>query len=188
MPTPVGHSLIGLILYYSFFKRKKPGKWITLFLIIFVSILPDFDFLPGILVREPNKFHHGFSHSFGFALLLTGFIYLIETYILHRKKEQYYLWFLILYSAHLIADYFAVDTRLPYGEPLFWPFFHGFFLFPYPFLLDVQRADGLNRFFPSLFSRHNLLTILWEIGFSLILWFAIKVLFKKSWRRGSVIS
>ena len=46
-------------------------------LILIAGVAPDFDFLPGILIGDPNRFHHGPTHSILAGILFTGFIYFI---------------------------------------------------------------------------------------------------------------
>jgi len=55
LPTSVGHSLSGLIAYMALAGWKK---WSIRLVIIFVllSNLPDFDFVPGWLIGQPNLF------------------------------------------------------------------------------------------------------------------------------------
>ena len=71
MPSPIGHSLVGLIVFHYFKQKNLKWSFLSIVLVILVSNLPDFDFIPGILLGEPNRFHHGISHSFGFVIMIT---------------------------------------------------------------------------------------------------------------------
>ena len=142
-------------------------------LVVIVSNLPDLDFLPGILSGEPNRYHHGFSHSLGFAVILSGLFFWIERYCRRGKKPWFSLGFFTLYTLHVVVDYFAMDTTAPYGEPLIWPFSTSFYIFPHPFFLDVERSSNPSQFFISIFSKHNLLAVLLEILFAVLFWLLV---------------
>ena len=49
------------------------------------SIVPDFDFLPGILIGEPGAFHHGASHSLTSAVIFGVVVF--TTLSLWRQKR-----------------------------------------------------------------------------------------------------
>lgn len=127
MPSPVSHCIVGLC--YSSNSEKKilrifNKNILNYFLIMFVSVAPDLDFIPGIFVGIPSKFHHGISHSFFFAVvfgfILSSIIYLIKkNYFLSRS-----ILFSALYSIHIILDLFGVDTGEVngFGMPIFFPF------------------------------------------------------------------
>ncbi len=164
MPSPVGHTLVGLIVFKFFAKQKFTGNLLTLISIIVISNLADFDFFPGLIVGEPNRFHHGISHSFGFVLILTCLTYLVAKLRNKLNARIIAVWFFILSSTHIIMDYFAVDTSLPYGEPLLWPVLNSYLISPFSLFQDIRRSNELVQFFPSLFSWHNFLTIAREIS------------------------
>jgi LexA-binding, inner membrane-associated putative hydrolase len=74
MPSPLGHILCGTFVYLIGTSRKKPSNLIMGTTLV-ASIVPDFDFLPGILMGEPGAFHHGISHSVGFAFLFGTLVF-----------------------------------------------------------------------------------------------------------------
>ncbi len=169
MPSPIGHSLIGLIVFYYLRPRTWPFTAWILIIVALVSLLPDFDFIPGLIIGEPNWLHRGVSHSFGFAVLLSLVIFILERQLRSNASPRIFLWFFILYSLHIIVDYFGADTRYPYGQPMFWPILDDFLMFRPPLFWDIQRSSELAEFFPSLFRRHNLIAMSIEIGFAGIL-------------------
>lgn len=170
MPSPVGHSLLGFVIFHLF--KRKHVKWniLIIVIIIIISNLPDFDFIPGILTGEPNRYHHGISHSFGFVLILSGVIYFALNFWDKTKSRMLTGWFFIFSSLHIILDFFANDTTQPFGEPLFWPLWSSYVISPYSIFFDIRRSNDIKEFFPSLFSLHNLKAILIEIVFVFILW------------------
>ena len=86
MPTPVGHSLMGYILYSERKKANWNLTWKDMFVFIFIANLADVDYIPGFFVGNPNHFHHGMTHSIGFAIF-TGLIFGLFYYIKERENN-----------------------------------------------------------------------------------------------------
>lgn len=141
MPSPIGHSLAGGIIYVISVKQvAKTWKSLLggiLFCLIY-SNLPDIDFLPGIIVGSLNKYHHVITHSLFFSVvlaLLTGFI---------AGRKAGWLSFILL-GIHIIMDYFTADTSFPYGMTIFWPFSNTYFISPISiFLAYKKRAEVMD--------------------------------------------
>ena len=174
MPSPIAHSIVGL----SFASVSKCGvarvfknNTLNFLLICFVCAAPDLDIIPGIVVGLPALYHHGISHSFGFALLF-GFILSSVIYVFNKK---YYfsraLFFTALYSSHIILDLFCVDTGMinGYGMPLFFPFSsHRFSAQVILFSVGLME-DGYLRF-DTVFKYDNLFPLLVELFISVCIW------------------
>lgn len=133
MPSPIGHTLMGSIVYFIANKKVtfKRGQFLAGFLFCLIySNLPDLDFLPGIFIGSLNKFHHTATHSFVFAVitaLLTG---VIARYIFKKSFRRYAGLSFILLFMHIIMDYLTADTSIPYGAMIFWPFSRSYFISP----------------------------------------------------------
>ncbi|MFB0517728.1 MAG: metal-dependent hydrolase, partial [Acidobacteriota bacterium] len=72
MSSPVGHSLMGMILYLSY--NTWGSLWSNrneVLLYIFFTVAPDLDLIPGLLGGDIYRYHHGPPHSIFFALLFT---------------------------------------------------------------------------------------------------------------------
>ena len=121
MPSPIGHTLLGLALYAQFLSHPWRFSFITILLITFASNLPDFDFIFGFLEGDPNRYHRGISHSFGISGVLFLTLFVFERFIIKRDNISYSLWFLGFYLLHIASDFFGADSRLPYGQPILWP-------------------------------------------------------------------
>ncbi len=154
MPLPIAHSLGGYALSeiqgLSFFDKK----WKTILFFVVLANAPDFDFLPGFLVNDPSRFHHGFSHTFG-ASVVAGFLGAFG----FRKKFPFWKVFWIIggvYFSHVLLDYFTEDRRPPYGVMLLWPFTDTYYISHFSIFKKVMRSNDTLTFFPSLFSPHNL--------------------------------
>jgi len=159
VPSPVGHSIAGLIAYQVAPEIDGLARRQVIALYLFAANAPDLDFLPGLLVGDPNRFHHGVSHSGGLALLFA-----IAVSLILRRRQREWRWkpFLVLfglYLSHLILDYLAEDHSVPYGVPLFWPVSRAYYMSPVPLFSDIDRTNATAAFFPSLFSAHNLRSV-----------------------------
>lgn len=158
MPTPIGHSLAGLSIY--FFSGKKAGSLRDLwgFIPFFIATLAaDLDFIPGLIIGEPNRYHHGITHSIITSLLFALIFSLI--FGLGASLRGRFLIFSSLFFSHILLDYFSLDTGFPYGIPLFWPLSDKYFYPDMPVFLDIQRESLGNL----LFSYHNWLAVLREL-------------------------
>jgi len=156
---------MGYILYSSLPTDKQTNadySWRELAVFILLANFPDIDFLPGFFFGNPNKFHHGVTHSIGFALLigaLFGFIFYLRS---KQNFNKYFFIFTLVYSSHLLMDFFGKDTRFPFGEQLFWPISQIYVLSPIAIFQDVHKASDSSIFLQSLVNWHNLKTILME--------------------------
>ena len=163
MPSPVGHSLAGFIIYKIAPGMQGMARWQVIALYLFAANAPDLDFVPGLVVGDPNRFHHGFSHGIGFGLL---FAVILSLLLCISKKD--WLWrnfriFLSLYLSHLTLDYLSTDTGAPYGVPFFWPVSNAYYIAPFVLFSDIHRSNSTANFFSSLFSTHNLWSVTREL-------------------------
>ncbi|MBN1559536.1 metal-dependent hydrolase [candidate division KSB1 bacterium] len=160
MPTPVGHLLAGAILFKS---QQVNVSFLMFLFILFFALLPDFDFVFGFFVGDPNRYHHLFTHSIVFVAIagtVGGIIFA------KWCNENIIFSSAIFVSAgisHVILDCLAVDKSEPFGCPLAWPFSQKFVIFPAPLFSDVIRSSDSSSFFQSLFNLHNLKAVFVEI-------------------------
>jgi inner membrane protein len=167
MPTPVGHSIMGYIIYRATTSSFGVHQWQFTAFCLFTANAPDLDFIPGFLIGDPNRYHHGVSHSIGFAVL---FALVCSLFLSLLKKEvigKNFVLFFFLYCSHIVLDYLSIDTRFPYGVPLFWPLSNAYYIAPFAFLPDIRRTSSSLEFIPSLFSLHNL----WATSVEILLLF-----------------
>jgi len=98
------------------------------------------------------------------AVLIAG----IFAFVFCAKNSEKFLkifgLFFSVYFSHLLIDFFAVDNSFPYGEQLLWPFTSEYYLSPVPIFMDVHKSDVSFNFIQSLFSKHNFIMVLSEIG------------------------
>jgi len=161
MASPVGHSLFGYGIYSAV---NNQFSWKEVFIYIILANLADFDYLFGFLVGEPNKYHHQFMHSILISVVTAGIFAVIFCIKKREKISKIFVLFFLVYFSHVLIDFFTLDTSFPFGEQLFWPFSDGYYISSFSIFADVQKANTSVDFFSSLFSTHNLLMVLSEIG------------------------
>ena len=121
MPSPVAHILAGGVLYIAGTSRK-PASRLILGATISGSIVPDFDFLPGFLIGNPSAFHHGISHSSGFAFLFGALVFLVLRYFQQGDiAARAALMATLAYGIHAVLDAVSVGEGAK-AVPLLWPF------------------------------------------------------------------
>jgi inner membrane protein len=157
--SPVGHALAGWIGYLLGARHSEMMGWRGISICVLTANLADLDFIPGLLLGTPDRFHHGISHSLGAALLTTALAVLWGRRRNSRPWASALLVF-ALYLSHLLIDWMCVDTYPPIGIPLLWPLTDRFFQSPTSIFLDIQRIGALT--WPVI--RHNVTAVMVEIA------------------------
>lgn len=122
MPSPVAHSLAGAALYLALSPAERPlAHWRTALLCVATASAADLDFLAGLAVGDPNRFHQGASHSLVVALALGLALAWLPLPSLGGFGRRWALMNALTVS-HLALDLVTRDARPPYGMLLFWPF------------------------------------------------------------------
>ena len=160
MPTPIGHILAGSALAVSSGKPYN-SKWFAVF-VLFFSVLPDFDVIPGFFTGDVNRYHRLFSHSLVFVTLAGLFGSIILWRFFHYRFKKSAFWLISAGYVHLFMDLLTLDKSAPYGCPLFMPFSDLYLISPVQIFLDLHRASAGHEFFSSLFTRHNFWVIFVE--------------------------
>jgi inner membrane protein len=176
MPSPVGHSLMGYIIYRTTGKSGQVRSWPQIVACLFGANAPDLDFVPGLIVGDLGRFHQGPSHSTTFAILFA----LVACPFFSRPLRAFVIGF-SLYLSHVLLDYLVQDPTAPLGVPLFWPLSDRYYMAPFAFLSSFDRPDILTvPAIPAFFTFHNFLTISIEVLCLLPL-----LLFVSAWRKKS---
>jgi membrane-bound metal-dependent hydrolase YbcI (DUF457 family) len=155
MATPVGHYLLGLSIARLVARDgsdRRQAPWWAL-----VAGAPDLDVLPGLAVGNLSRFHHGASHSVAAAALAA---LAATAFTLSRgRRASWRILALVfaLYISHTVLDVFTVDTGVPIGVPLFWPWSQETFQAPWALLPHVQHTEQ------PLISVHNALLMVREV-------------------------
>jgi inner membrane protein len=150
------------------------AAWRRLLLAVVIANVADLDMIPGIVVGEPNRYHHvGFSHSVVFAVaaaLAAGALAAAvgkRWPVVSRRMSAVAgtaLMVGLLLLSHVVLDALNRDLRPPAGVPMWWPFSTGYVQL-YPWFVDVAKLGGKRSpldFVASLLVVHNLYAMLWE--------------------------
>lgn len=169
MATPVGHALAGAAAAVSVDGGRSTSRAVAVGAL--AGAAPDLDFLPGLLLGDPARFHHGISHSLGFALLVVGLVWLVAS-------EARWRWALAAggaYVSHLALDALTVDPSSPVGMPLLWPASDAYLISPVTPLPRVLHTSV------NPINLHNSGVALLEIVlFGLLLWLAVRSSVRRS--------
>lgn len=154
MATPVGHYLVGLTIAGMFARNddeRRRAPWVAA-----IACMPDLDLLPGLVVGNLSRFHHGLSHSLAAAVVVA----VVATVVLARRVQagaaHLFLLSFLLYGSHCLLDFLTLDTGEPIGVPLLWPWTGATFQSPILLLPNVQHTRA------PVVSVHNLLLIVRE--------------------------
>jgi inner membrane protein len=164
MPSPIGHSLAGYVIYRAIaVNRARSYDWQYIALCILAANAPDLDFIPGLIVGDLGRYHHGPSHS-----LFFGVVFAIVLSIFCLRRLYIFLIAFTLYSSHLLLDYFVKDPSFPHGVPLFWPFSDEYYMASFAFLRGVKYQPDLTESIQQVLLRgENVITIFTEVLFLL---------------------
>lgn len=180
MPSPIAHSVTGYFINEVFpVNKTKQFPSSNHFFIVFAAIIianaPDLDFIPQIITG--NRYHHGFSHSLVMVLIVSS-ISMVIGYILNKKfLLSLFVWVLLLYSSHLLLDFFTAGGR---GIQLFWPFSDSFFISDISLFPSTHHSKGI-------FAMSHLVFISFELIYSGLLLIFLQVLKRKNWLNGVIV-
>jgi inner membrane protein len=168
MPTPLAHGLAGIAIGRTV--RTGWRAWHFAVLAFAITLVPDLDFVPGVLVGEPGLFHRGATHSlFGAAVLSMPIAMLLAALVptpgSHGPGERFLRWYgfvLPVYSAHLFLDLLSPDTVHNSGLRILWPMTDALYMAAIPVpdamrgFFDLEFGPDSAGFFRTLFSGHAL--------------------------------
>lgn len=171
MPTPLAHGVAGYAIVRSF--RDVPATWRLVLAAFLITIVPDLDFLPGVLIGSPAAFHRGPTHSLVGGMLLSLPIAVVLIRLAPRlvsleggsQRPGFRFWYgfaLIAYTSHLLLDLLSPDIVDNSGLQLWWPFTTAYARAPIVLhesvraFFDLQLGPANENFFATLFSLHGL--------------------------------
>lgn len=166
MPSPVGHGLFGLAVEpfapNAVTQQTGARRLLIPAALIAAANAPDLDFVPGFLLGDPNRFHHGITHSVGAIVVFTMAAWSIARFAGAASALRLGIVLGLAYTSHLFLDLLTVDTPPSTGIPLLWPVSDASVTLPFKPFLDIRREAAPNRFVPSLFSLHNAYALILE--------------------------
>src|SRR5690349_24891073 len=113
MPLPVAHSVIGASVAAAL-HQKTEGWWKLLGVSAFLGICPDFDYVLNWLNIGRGGWHHGFTHSIVFGLIVGAAMTLVTKW----RSVQALVVFGAATASHTLLDYLMTVSR---GVALWWP-------------------------------------------------------------------
>ena len=114
MPFPVAHSLIGVSIGAAL-DRRVAERWQLLCLCGLLGVCPDFDYGLNWFHIGRGGWHHGFTHSIMFALVVGALTALVSGW----RSVRGFLVFSAATASHTLLDYLMTESR---GVALWWPF------------------------------------------------------------------
>lgn len=169
MPSPVGHSLIGIALGLAWRLPRVRGRdllrtvWeerVALVAALALANLPDVDYLPGIAVGEINRFHHTWTHTLGFVAATSALAWLV--WRARERSAAALLWFFAFGASHLAADLVTEDRSAPYGIMVLWPFSSEYWISPWPLFWHLRKRE-----WGDFLQTHNAQAVLVEAAWCL---------------------
>ena len=146
MASPLGHALAGAALCAVLAPSAAPVRRLWPWaLAILAACAADLDFLPGLLVGVPGRFHHWASHS----LLAAAVVGLGAAALGPRALGPPAARGALLgaaYASHLLLDWLTLDRTEPRGIPLLWPWAETPFAAPRPLLPDIWHGAHWEAF------------------------------------------
>jgi inner membrane protein len=114
MPFPVAHALVGASVAAAL-DRRSQSLWKLLCLSALLGVCPDFDYLLNVLRVGRGGWHHGFTHSIMFAMLVGALTALVFGW----RSVHGFIVFSAATVSHTLLDYLMTESR---GVALWWPF------------------------------------------------------------------
>jgi len=158
MPSPIGHSLIGLTVANLPLKKQLYQSVFWLGYIVAVANAADLDFVPGWFIGDMNRYHHGISHSIGAAIIFAGFS-AFAARLMNLMAKRVFIITVLVYFSHLFGDYLGVDRSEPYGAPFLWPISSEYYLSPVQIFYPIEHGnpgEGNRSVFAEIFSHPNM--------------------------------
>lgn len=168
MPSPLAHCAAGYAVC-QFLDQSlhqgttRPGKKTHIFTITALSLIPDLDFLSGLIDGNKGKLHNSFSHSVVFGILTSFMIAGVRLLVAGSEFKRWFVLTMTCYTTHLALD--LCSSRR--GLMLLWPFSSRRFATP------VKLFYGF-RWKAPLVSKHHLRMILTESLFVFLLYLFVQ--------------
>ena len=116
MPMPVAHGLLGAAVVLAFRPQFiLSHEWKYLVAGAALGICPDLDYIPSWFRLFGRGWHHDFTHSIIFSLLLG----LAIAFVFNQRSVRASLMYGSAVLSHALLDFCLTATR---GVEIFWPF------------------------------------------------------------------
>jgi membrane-bound metal-dependent hydrolase YbcI (DUF457 family) len=158
LPSPLAHGLAGVALYAALAPAGRPARdWRPWALAAFAAMAADLDFVPGLLVLDPSRYHHWATHSVLAAVVFVLLATPLASPLGAPGRRAAILG--LAYASHLALDYVTVDLTVPRGIPLAWPVVREPYLAPFAVFADIHHGASWAKFV----NWHNAAAVLAEL-------------------------
>jgi membrane-bound metal-dependent hydrolase YbcI (DUF457 family) len=178
MATPLGHYLVGLAVAEGVARDRQELRWAPW--LAAVACAPDLDVLPGLLVGDMSRFHHGISHSLAAAVAFAGGTLAVLRWRGWPVRPRLFLLVAVLYASHSALDGVTMDNSDPRGMPLLWPWVTTAFQSPWLLLPNVQHSSA------PVVSTHNAVLMAQEAALFVPLVGLVRRLRDRAWTSHAV--
>jgi membrane-bound metal-dependent hydrolase YbcI (DUF457 family) len=123
---------------------------------VLLANAPDLDYIPGLLAGDAHAFHHAYTHTLGWVLIVTGAGWLM----LYRRVPGWRVVLVIPLAllSHLAADLVTADGSAPFGIMALWPITGDFFISPVSFYHRLAKST-----LSEVFQWYNVSVVLTEL-------------------------
>jgi membrane-bound metal-dependent hydrolase YbcI (DUF457 family) len=177
MALPTGHSFLGICLYFVFIKKDISifKKWKEIVFFIFSANVPDIDHIPYFVFRtkESYLYHHGITHTLGFAILYGAIVAVLYKKFFREKFIKSFIVFFILVYSHVLLDFFSTDDIPPIGVMLFYPFDSTYIISPLTIFGNFLDKAIYIPLGGEMLSLKQLMCLLLEVGYELSIFITI---------------
>ncbi len=153
MPSPIGHSLAGVITAWAadlvpgdrgWRTAAPPAAWYTRAGDGLTLVCAALAALPDIDLALPTGAHRAYTHSLGAAILATIIAGAVTARVTPRRTVRVALMCGAAYATHVLLDWMAVDDTFPYGIRALWPFSSGWYISGWDLFAGTARRRLLS--------------------------------------------
>lgn len=156
MPSPIGHTLLGLTIE-ALLAEDGRGRRGTA---AFWANAPDMDMAAGLIEGRPGAWHAHETHSVG-AALAAGLAAGLLAWARGGAFRASFVSGTAAYASHVLLDF--MGKRQEDGMPILWPFSRRRVASPRAWFSTITSRSRERGFFRGLLSLHNLSAVTWEV-------------------------
>ncbi|MFC1726029.1 metal-dependent hydrolase [candidate division KSB1 bacterium] len=144
MPSPISHSILTMSFYPLVKSDSRKNNKILIFLLIFIAVFPDLDFIPGLIMGDLLKFHRVYTHSIFGLVFFSAVSLAVMTLTNPENKTKILIVIILAYFSHLFLDLFGLDTNPEngIGIQILYPFTENAYIFPVQIFRLELFKDG----------------------------------------------
>ena len=173
MPSPLLHSCAGAALSSAGSSRQHRVALAAA--LVVAANAPDLDLIPGLLVGDAGRYHHGIAHSLGAAVFVGGLAAVLARWLRMADAARFGLLAALAFASHLVLDMLATGKSVHNAVPLLWPLSNTLMTLPLSLFPDIEYDLRSEHFIGSLASWRNAYAVMVELVFAAAIYAVIKV-------------